>query len=165
MYFVTKTYGHDLGLSACFRQWRAKSHCRFLHGYPLSFKFTFAATELDENGWVINFGGLKPVKAWLEDTFDHKMLVAADDPALELLLEMGKPRSVRRTDDIANWDEVGKLAQPLVVPAVGLEAFAKMAWDHVTEMLLDSGYAGRVTLTEVEVREHGANGVIYTGER
>lgn len=165
VYFVTKTYGHDLGLSSTFRQWRAKSHCRFLHGYALSFKFTFAATELDENGWVINFGGLKPVKAWLEDTFDHRMLIAADDPALDLLLEMGKARSVRRVDDVADWDEVGKLAQPIVLPAVGLEAFAKLAWDHVSEMLLDSGYAGRVTLTEVEVREHGANGVIYTGER
>jgi 6-pyruvoyltetrahydropterin/6-carboxytetrahydropterin synthase len=43
LHFVKKTYGHELGLSACFRQHRAKSHCRFLHGYPLSFTFTFAA--------------------------------------------------------------------------------------------------------------------------
>ena len=32
----TKTYGHEEGLSCCFRQWRAThSHCRLLHGYAL----------------------------------------------------------------------------------------------------------------------------------
>ena len=32
---ATKTYGHDLGLSVAFRQWRADSHCRYLHGYAI----------------------------------------------------------------------------------------------------------------------------------
>ena len=32
MFLSTKTYGHDLGLSAAFRQWRAESHCRLIHG-------------------------------------------------------------------------------------------------------------------------------------
>lgn len=152
MHFVTKTYGHECGLSACFRQWRAKSHCRFLHGYPLSFKFTFAASVMDENGWVINFGGLKPLKEWLEATFDHKMLVAEDDPYRMTLIMLGA-------------DEVGPLAQPIVVKGVGCEAFAEMAWARAEQLLEDDGLSGRVTLTEVEVREHGANGVIYTGPR
>ena len=40
----TKTYGHEEGLSCCFRQWRAThSHCRLLHGYALSFRLTFAS--------------------------------------------------------------------------------------------------------------------------
>lgn len=29
-YVSTKTYGHEVGLSATFRQWRASSHCRLL---------------------------------------------------------------------------------------------------------------------------------------
>jgi 6-pyruvoyltetrahydropterin/6-carboxytetrahydropterin synthase len=117
LHFVKKTYGHELGLSTCFRQHRAKSHCRFLHGYPLSFTFTFAATQRDENGWVIDF-----------------------------------PRPG------------GQLADVLVVPAVGCEAFAAMAWQRAELLLEDMGIAERVSLTELEVREHGANGVIYTGE-
>ena len=48
---------------------------------------------------------------------------------------------------------------------VGCEAFAVMAWEVVTEFLEANNQSGRVTLTEVEVREHGSNGVIYTGER
>jgi len=156
VHFVTKTYGHECGLSACFRQHRASSHCQFLHGYPLSFKFTFAASELDENGWVINFGGLKPLKKWLEDQFDHKLLVAQDDPALERLLSLGDGRG--RFDS-------APLAQINVVEAVGCEAFATMAWKRAEQLLDEMELSGRVTLTEVEVREHGANGVIYTGPR
>jgi 6-pyruvoyltetrahydropterin/6-carboxytetrahydropterin synthase len=156
LHFVRKTYGHDLGLSACFRQWRAKSHCRFLHGYPLSFTFTFAASELDENGWVIDFGSLKPVKQWLCDTFDHKLLVATDDPQRARLADLNRSYGVT----IAT----GSVADVLVVPAVGCEAFAKMAWDYIQVFLDRNDYLPRVALTEIEVREHGANGVVYTGE-
>ena len=57
--YSTKKYGHERGLSAAFRQWRAESHCRFMHGYSLEFGFVFGAHELDENNWVVDFGGLK----------------------------------------------------------------------------------------------------------
>ena len=147
MYRVTKTYGHDLGLSACFRQWRAQSHCAFLHGYALSFKLTFESTVLDENGWVINFGGLKIVKSWLEDRFDHKLQVALDDPDYARLMELAR---------------IG-LAKVTVSEKVGCEAFAKQTWDFVENFLTKNGYSPRVSLVEVEVREHGANSAIYRG--
>ena len=73
-YFSTKCYGHNIGLSAVFRQPHADSHCSLLHGYSLSFKFTFGCNELDERNWVVDFGGLKPLKKWLEDSFDHKVV-------------------------------------------------------------------------------------------
>ena len=58
-YYSTKTYGHNIGLSACFRQPHADhSHCRFLHGYSLQFKFTFEADELD-NKKSVSFLPLK----------------------------------------------------------------------------------------------------------
>ena len=66
IYRSTKTYDHTEGLSCCFRQWRAThSHCRLVHGYALAFKFVFATYELDERNWCFDFGGLKPIRAWL----------------------------------------------------------------------------------------------------
>ena len=150
MYKVTKTYPHELGLSACFRQHRAKSHCRFLHGYPLSFKLTFGAKELDENNWVLDFGGLKEVKAWLCETFDHRLVVANDDPARDFLVSLGQA-----TDDRP------QLAQPLIIPNVGCEAFARYVFDYVKAWLNRNGHSSRVRLLEVEVREHGGNSGIY----
>lgn len=151
MYQVTKTYGHDLGLSACFRQWRAKSHCRFIHGYALSFKFVFQAETLDENGWVIDFGGLKPLKQWLVDNFDHRLVLAEDDPALNTLLALSDP-------DLPE----GQLADVTVFPRVGCEAFAFLAFLEANAMILRSPDRSRgVRIVSVEVREHGANSATY----
>ena len=47
-YYSTKHYGHNIGLSAVFRQPNADhSHCHLLHGYSLAFTFKFGCTELD----------------------------------------------------------------------------------------------------------------------
>lgn len=148
MHLSTKTYGHDLGLSAAFRQWRAQSHCRFIHGYALAIKFTFEAEELDERNWVVDFGGLKSLKGLLEDQFDHKLLVAEDDPQLPMLLAL---------------DAQG-LAQVRVVPATGCEAFAELIYQVTETWLHDAGFAPRCRLTSVEVREHGANSALYFNE-
>ena len=59
MFFSTKTYGHETGLSCAFRQPNAThSHCSLLHGYALSFKFVFGAQELDNKNWAVDFGDL-----------------------------------------------------------------------------------------------------------
>jgi 6-pyruvoyltetrahydropterin/6-carboxytetrahydropterin synthase len=156
---VIKTYGHERGLSATFRQWRAKSHCRFLHGYALAFTFVFecADEDVDENGWVIDFGGLKPVKQLLDDTFDHRTIVAANDPSLRLFRDMANdaPSSIRPG---------GKLVDLVVLPAVGCEAFAEWVYNKVTCMLA-AGELGATNarLISVECREHGSNAAIYMG--
>ena len=147
-YLSTKTYGHEVGLSAAFRQWRADSHCRYLHGYALAVKLVFEAPELDVRNWVVDFGSLKSLKGWLEDQFDHKTLVAEDDPALSTFRVM----------------EAQGLCQLRVVPAVGCEKFAEMIFGAVEVWLADNGYAPRVRLVSVEVREHGANSAIYKGD-
>ena len=88
-HYSTKHYGHNIGLSAVFRQPNADhSHCHFLHGYSLAFTFTFGCDELDNKNWAVDFGGLKPLKAWLEDSFDHKLCLDKDDPHLEKFREL-----------------------------------------------------------------------------
>ena len=141
----TKTYGHEEGLSCCFRQWRAThSHCRLLHGYALSFRLTFASAELDERNWCFDFGGLKPIKAWLHEMFDHTLLVAADDPELPAFRRLA---------------EHG-LAALRVLPAVGCEATARHAFEYIARFV-DEETDGRVWLDEVEVREHNGNSASY----
>ena len=148
MYRSSKTYGHDIGLSACFRQWRADSHCRFLHGYALSVHLEFEADELDARNWVVDFGSLKPFKQILEDTFDHKLLVAEDDPEI----------------DVIRMLQHNGLAQVVVVDATGCEAFAELIYKGCEVWLKDAGYGDRVRMHHVTVREHGANSATYTGD-
>jgi 6-pyruvoyltetrahydropterin/6-carboxytetrahydropterin synthase len=145
MYKSTKTFGHEIGLSACFRQWRADSHCHFLHGYALAIRFVFASNELDVRNWVVDFGSLKSLKSQLEDTFDHKLLVSEDDPALGLIRSLAKEG----------------VADVVVVEKCGCEAFARLIFDTTEIWLKDNGYAPRAWLESVEVSEHGANSAIY----
>lgn len=147
-YRSTKTFGHELGLSACFRQWRADSHCRLLHGYALAVTFVFEADELDVRNWVVDFGSLKSLKQMLQDTFDHTLLVAEDDPYKPELQSLGR---------------LG-LARVVVVPACGCEKFAEMIYECTKQWLHDNGYSPRCKLVSVEVKEHGANSAIYIGE-
>lgn len=87
-----KTYGAERGLSCVFRQWDARTDCQLMHGYSLGFRFTFAAETLDRRGWVLDFGegGFGAVRRWLHATFDHTLLVAADDPAREKFEELAR---------------------------------------------------------------------------
>jgi 6-pyruvoyltetrahydropterin/6-carboxytetrahydropterin synthase len=144
-YLSTKTYGHELGLSATFRQWRASSHCNQLHGYALAFKFTFEADDLDDRNWVMDFGGLKPLKTMLQEFFDHKLIVAIDDPALA---------------ELSKLDELG-LAKVVIVDGVGCEKFAELAFCLAEKALEQLNVADRVRVIEVECSEHGANSAIY----
>lgn len=147
---VTKTYGHDLGLSAVFRQYTASSHCNKLHGYALSFKVDFEADGVevdDRNFWVTDFGGLKAFKQFLIDTFDHKTVVSSLDPMLE---------------DIKPLHDKGVIDLVIVDGPTSCEGFAKIAADWI----LTQGYdtilrGGNVRLVSVECREHSGNSAIY----
>ena len=142
MHRSTKTYGNEVGLSCCFRQWRADSHCNKLHGYSLGFRFTFEAAELDERNWVYDFGGCKWIKEYLQDEFDHKLVVAKDDPKLVRILL------------------IKELADINVIDDVGCEKFAEMVYNAVAPKIQEET-KGRASLFSVECFEHGANSASY----
>lgn len=143
-FYSTKTYGHERGLSCAFRQPNAyDSHCSLIHGYALAFKFTFAAEELDNKNWVQDFGGLKELKDWLEDTFDHTLAADSNDPQLEHLKDIESKGLVRLK----------------IMNGVGCEMFAKHAFEFA-DNLVSTQSNNRVRVVQVEVMEHGANSAI-----
>lgn len=146
MFYTIKDYGHNLGLSCAFRQWRAESHCRFLHGYSVRVKLVFKCEELDIRNWGVDFGSLKSLKGWFENTFDHKTIVAMDDPELKWFEEAEKRG----------------ILEIMLVPHTGMEQFSKMIFEATEVWLKDNGYSPRVKIHAVEVYEHDANGAIYT---
>lgn len=143
-YGSTKTYNHSIGLSSAFRQWRAESHCKLIHGYSLKIHFEFRSKELDHRNWAVDFGSLKSLKGWLEDLFDHKLLVAEDDPKISIFKEM----------------QIAGLCELRVLPAVGCEAFARFIFEYTEQWLKDNGY-NHVYLERVHVHEHESNSSSY----
>ena len=144
-YYSTKTYGHNIGLACVFRQPNADhSHCHLLHGYSLQFKFTFGCKELDEKNWAVDFGNLKQLKAWLEDSFDHKTCVDFNDP---------------HKQDFYDLQDKG-LCEVREFDGVGAEKFAEHAWNFA-DMLVRGITDNRCYCVRAECAEHGANSAIY----
>jgi len=141
------------GYSCVFRQWKAEgTHCKFLHGYGVSFKVWFEG-ELDERNWVWDFGGMKRAegtidgmnpKAWMDYMFDHTMIIAEDDPNLNLF----------KTMDESN------ILQLRIIPATGAEQFAKYIYEKLNTFIQEET-DGRVKIVQVEFREHEKNTAIY----
>jgi len=147
-FYSTKHYGHNIGLSAVFRQPNADhSHCHLLHGYSLAFTFKFGCDELDNKNWAVDFGGLKQIKAWLEDSFDHKVVVDINDPYLDKFKEL----------------EALDLAEIRVFDGVGAEKFAYHAFQFA-DTLIRGKTNNRCWVQSVECAEHGANSAIYEKE-
>ena len=140
-YRVTKRYVPDSGMSVAFRQWRADSHCKFIHGYALGIEITFECRTLDERNWVLDFGGLKEIKAWIQENFDHKTLVARDDPEYQWFEE-----AHRRG-----------ILDMVAVDKIGCEGFARMIGTKVEEWLDNTPHRKRVWLHSVRVYEHDGN--------
>ena len=141
------------GFSCCFRQWKAETtHCRFLHGYGVSFKVTFEG-ELDHRNWVWDFGGMKRAKTkiddmspkeWMDYMFDHTIIVAEDDPYINTLQQL---------------DNAG-IAQVRIVPATGAEKFVEYIYNKLSKFVYKET-EDRVTIKRVEFMEHNKNTAIY----
>jgi len=142
-YISTKVI--ELG-SCAFRQWRAShSHCRHMHGYQLKAKFWFGCSALDEKNWAVDFGSLKELKAKLQDTFDHTLCVAADDPCLYIFQQL---------------QQLDAVALRVFDTGVGIERAAEFCYNAAAEFLLEK-YGDRCWVEQVEVFEHQDNSVVY----
>jgi|TARA_R110002074_G_scaffold388585_1_gene571351 6-pyruvoyltetrahydropterin/6-carboxytetrahydropterin synthase len=135
-----KTYTHATGHSCAFRQWKADSHCNLIHGYALQFELQFGGFNLDAKNWIVDFGGLKPLKEWLKYMFDHTYLIANDDPKKGIFYELEKE----------------SLIDLRLVDAVGCERFAELVFDKAQEIIEDL-YGDRCWVESVTVREHESN--------
>ena len=142
------------GFSTVFRQWKAEdTHCRFLHGYGISFKVYFEG-ELDHRNWVWDFGGMKRAKtqidgkspkAWMDYMFDHTLVIAKDDPYYDKFMKM---------------DDDG-IIQVRVIEATGAEKFAEYIYNKLNDFVHEET-EGRVRVTKVKFMEHGKNAAYYT---
>jgi 6-pyruvoyltetrahydropterin/6-carboxytetrahydropterin synthase len=141
------------GYSTCFRQWRADgTHCKFLHGYAVSFRVWFEG-DLDHRNWVFDFGGMKRAKTQIagmspKDYFtyllDHTTIVAEDDPYLENFIQMAQDGII----------------QLRILEATGCERFAEYLYNTINAFLKEET-EGRVKAIKVEVYEHERNSASY----
>lgn len=127
----------------------AHSHCELLHGYAPTIKVWFTADTLDEMNWIVDFGlfSRNGLKEWLNDMFDHTLIIEKDDPQLESFIYLQEL----------------KLCKLTIVNQIGAEAMAKLVFDKFTERFAKTE-GGRVRVTKVEFNENTKNSGIYEVE-
>ena len=125
------------------RQWRDRGHFSFIHGYGRYVRLTFEASELDERGWVMDFGDLKDVKGWIEDEWDHRTLIADDDPLIPQLKEL---------------EDMGGIDLNILPEGYypGIEESCRYLYDMINPMIKEKTN-NRVEITRVECWETEKN--------
>ena len=115
-----RVYGHE-------------SKCAHLHGHNYRIHFTVAAAKLDAIGRVIDFGQVKQLLCqWLEDRWDHKMLLFRDDPLAQPLYD-ADPQGVVIVPFNPTAENMARFLVENVAPAVlaplGLVLIRVMVWE------------------------------------
>jgi len=86
-----------------------ESKCAHLHGHRYVVEITVSSFGLDEISRVVDFGVVKGlVGQWLDENWDHNMLLHMDDPLLEANVPV---RLDGDTDKLMSWKEALDLVQ------------------------------------------------------
>lgn len=126
------------------RQHKHDGHCALIHGHNWSLNITFACRETDGNGFVVDFGKLKYIKAWIENNLDHACIFNADDPLREKFAAVGGS---------AAW-------KIYTVPNCSCEGMAQHLFD-IFDSLVQQDTSGRAYLVSLEVIEDSKNSATF----
>ena len=124
------------------------ARCSFVHGYKLTAKFWFSCKELDDKNWVVDFGGLKALKATLQNQFDHTLCIDRQDPLLPLFQQL---------------HEAGGCDLRVMEDGVGIERTAEYCFKIADKMVREQTN-DRCWVDKVEVFEHELNSVVYSAQ-
>ncbi len=141
MLTCSKTYS-DVPLGH--RQPHHHGHCACIHGHNWEIKVTFQAADLDEHGFVVDFGELHYLKDWIDEHLDHACAFSSTDPQRQKIEEL-----------------VGLgLIKPLWIENVSCEGFAKYLFETFDPMVRENT-GGRVQVVSIELFEDSRNSVLY----
>lgn len=144
MFTCQKTYSD---IPFAHRQHRHDGHCAQIHGHNWSFTFVFGCEALDECGFVVDFGKLKPLREWIDEHLDHACVFNQDDPLLEEILKINDTSGCQ-------------IYKAYIVDQCSSEGLAKHLFDVVKPMIREMT-KGRAFLLSVVVTEDTRNSATY----
>ena len=141
MLTCSKIY-RDIPLSH--RQPRHPGRCSRIHGHSWTITITFAGDELDENGFIVDFGELHYLSDWIDENLDHATVLASDDPRLDELQALA----------------ASGLLKIHLVDSASCEGIARHLFDVFSAMVSENT-EGRVHIVSVELHEDSRNSALY----
>lgn len=126
------------------RQHLHDGHCSFVHGHNWDISVTFACSQTDENGFVVDFGKVKFIKKWIDEHLDHACVFSDSDPLAEKIIE-----------------SVPEAWKVHFVPECSCEGLAKYFFE-VFNRLVKENTNGRAWVVSVDVSEDKKNTATYS---
>jgi 6-pyruvoyltetrahydropterin/6-carboxytetrahydropterin synthase len=124
------------------RQHLHPGHCSRIHGHNWSIKITFACSEFDANGFVIDFGELKFIKRYFDEYLDHACVFSRRDPLAQKILDSA-PEGIFK---------------PYWVDNASCEGLATHLSEELSKLLTEHE-GDRVWIAELELHEDSKNSV------
>ena len=144
MITCTKTY-KDIPLSH--RQPLHSGRCSRLHGHSWAITLTFEAKELDDNGFVIDFGDLHFIRDWIDQNLDHATALKENDPMRA---------------DCQKLEDLG-LLKILWVKSASCEGIAQYLY-YTFQPMIERKTNGRVRIQSLHLEEDSKNSATYFPE-
>lgn len=114
-------------------------NCRFIHGHNWSLALTFECGELDGQGFVVDFGGMKFIAKWISENLDHAFAIAkSDEEGMKMI------------------NAFPHLFKPYIVENCSAEGMAAHLFE-VFDTLVRKETNGRAWLKSIRVGEDGKN--------
>ena len=126
------------------RQPNHPGHYSLIHGHNWEIKLTFAADEVDENGFIVDFGELHYIKDWIDENLDHACAFSATDPHRSKLEEL----------------EEMNLVRPLFIENASCEGLAKHLFETFDPMVRENT-GGRACIVSIDLLEDSKNSAFY----
>lgn len=128
------------------RQPKHDGHCAQIHGHNWDFEIVFACHEVDDNGFVIDFGKLKFIKDYFSK-FDHAFVVPEYDSQMQ------------------RWEELNKarLVNLVIIPDASAEGMAQYLHNEI-DYLVSSHTDGRCWVESLTVHEDKRNSATWEKE-
>jgi 6-pyruvoyltetrahydropterin/6-carboxytetrahydropterin synthase len=123
------------------RQPNHAGHCSLIHGHNWSFALCLTAREMDECGFVLDFGRMGFIKDWLANHFDHTLVLNETDPMLS---------------NAADRAVLERFSEVVTVPDCSCEGLAQYVAEKLNTLILEMTF-GRVWVCWVEVKEDSKN--------
>ena len=125
------------------RQPRHSGHCALIHGHNWTITLTFACSETDKNGFVVDFGRLGFIKEWIDHNLDHACMFTREDGEKQILL-----------------NQFGHLFKSYELEDTSCEGIARHLYE-VFKVRLKEEFGPRVVLTKVRVAEDSKNSATF----
>lgn len=126
---MSYTVGREIHFSYGHRILNHQGKCARVHGHNGRAVVEVSAEKLDSLGMVVDFYQIREtIGKWIDDTLDHRLILADNDPLVDVLRKAGESLMVMRDNPTA-------------------EAIAKLIFDEAKKKGLP---VSRVTVWETE---------------